>query len=467
MNGTGARVLVVDDDRKMLDILAKHLRRLGYDVAAAKGGAEALGLLDGGLRADVIVADVRMPGLDGRTLMAEVRRRTPETRVILMTAFGAVSEAVEAMREGAFWYLTKPFKVEEAAVVLRRAVAEVALGRRIERLERSLRTEYRPERFLGRSLQAQQVRADLVRAAELRTAVLLLGRTGTGKELAARIVHASGGRAGGPFVPVNCSAIPEALFESELFGHRRGAFTGAVSDSPGLVEEADGGTLFLDEVGELPAAQQPKLLRLIEDSEIRRVGDRIARKVDVRIVAATNQPLDLVVKAGRFREDLYYRLASLVIRLPDLADRREDIPLLAESLLVECAHAAGVRAKGFTPAAVERLAGYGWPGNVRELRNAIEQALFRTHGPVIDEGDVPAWVLGGLPTPAAPDAPAAKKDALSTLDEVERAHVERVLQVAGWNRSRAAEILGIDRRTLFTRIEKYGLVGPMRGPGDP
>ncbi len=220
-------------------------------------------------------------------------------------------------------------------------------------------------------------------------------------------------------------------------------------------------------VGELPAAQQPKLLRLIEDSEIRRVGDRIARKVDVRIVAATNQPLDLVVKAGRFREDLYYRLASLVIRLPDLADRREDIPLLAESLLVECAHAAGVRAKGFTPAAVERLAGYGWPGNVRELRNAIEQALFRTHGPVIDEGDVPAWVLGGLPTPAAPDAPAAKKDALSTLDEVERAHVERVLQVAGWNRSRAAEILGIDRRTLFTRIEKYGLVGPMRGPGDP
>ena len=449
-------VLVVDDDRKLVEILEKHLGRLGYRVVTALGGAEALALLDAGTKVDVALSDVQMKGLDGRSLMAEIHRRSPEIRVILMTAFGAVSEAVEAMREGAFWYLTKPFKIEEAALVLRRAVAESAMGRRIEQLERSLRTEYRPERYLGRSELAQAVRRDLARAGELRTAVLLLGGTGTGKELAARIIHASSNRASGPFVPVNCSAIPEALFESELFGHRKGAFTGAMQDSKGLAEEANGGILFLDELGELPLSQQPKLLRLLQESEIRRVGDRTERKLDVRVVAATNQPLDELVKAGRFRADLYYRIASLVVTLPSLAERRQDIGVIAESLLVDCARAAGVRAKGFTPQALERLAAHDWPGNVRELRNAIEQALFRARGSVIDEGDIPTWVAGKMEQPAASGQPGE----LATLDEVERAHIHRVLIATGWNRSQAAEILGIDRRTLFTRVQRYGLVEP-------
>lgn len=451
-----AVVLVVDDDRKLVEILEKHLERLGYRVVTALSGAEALALLDAGTRVDVTLSDVQMKGMDGRSLMVEIHRRAPENRVILMTAFGAVSEAVEAMREGAYWYLTKPFKIEEAALVLRRAVAETAMGRRIEQLERSLRSEYRPERYLGRSELAQAVRSDLARAGELRTAVLLLGRTGTGKELAARIIHATSNRAAGPFVPVNCSAIPEALFESELFGHRKGAFTGAVQDSRGLAEEANGGVLFLDELGELPLAQQPKLLRLLEESEIRRVGDRVERKLDVRVVAATNQPLDELVKAGRFRADLYYRIASLVVSLPSLAERRQDIGVIAESLLVDCARAAGVRAKGFTAQALERLAEHSWPGNVRELRNAIEQALFRARGSVIDEGDIPAWVSGKPEQAAASGQPGER----ATLDEVERAHVQRVLVATGWNRSQAAEILGIDRRTLFTRMQRYGLVEP-------
>jgi DNA-binding NtrC family response regulator len=362
------------------------------------------------------------------------------------------------MRAGAYWYLTKPFKVDEAAVILRRAAAEVSMGRRLERLERTLRIEYSPERYLGRSPLAQKVRSELARTAELRAPVLIVGRTGTGKELAARIVHASSVRAQGPFVPVNCSAIPEALFESELFGHKRGAFTGAVQDSPGLVEEASGGTLFLDELGDLPLTQQPKLLRLLEEGEVRRVGDRAARRVDVRVIAATNQPLGTMLRSAEFREDLYYRLSALVIELPELRERLDDIPLLAEALLVGCARAAGVRAKGFTPAALERLAAYAWPGNVRELRNAIEQALFRTRGPVIDAGDFPGW-LSGSP-PAVGSGPGANDT--HTLDEVEREHIERVLARTGWNRSQAAQVLGIDRRTLFARIQKYGLIAPSR-----
>ncbi len=459
-----ARVLVVDDDRKLIEILVKHLTRLGYEVDQALGGGEALAQLDAGRRPDVVLSDVRMPGLDGRSLLAELRRRSPGTRVVLMTAFGAVSDAVEAMHEGAFWYLTKPFKVEEAALVIRRAASEAIMGRRIEQLERTLREEYRPERYLGRSERAEAVRRDLARAAELRTAVLLQGETGTGKELVARILHAASSRASGAFVPVNCSAIPEALFESELFGHKRGSFTGATQDSRGLAEEADGGVLFLDEIGDLPLNQQPKLLRLLEESEIRRVGDRAGRKVDVRVVAATHQPLEEMVKEGRFRADLFYRLSSLVIRLPSLAERVEDVPLIAESLLVDCARSAGVRAKGFTQAALERLSSHRWPGNVRELRNAIEQALFRARGPTIDADDVPDWVGGGAAVPAAVGRPGPGP--LATLDEVERAHVEQVLQSTQWNRSLAAQILGIDRRTLFTRIQRYGLVGPARAVGE-
>ncbi|MCC6527609.1 MAG: sigma-54-dependent Fis family transcriptional regulator [Polyangiaceae bacterium] len=443
----------------MVDILAKHLDRLGYAVSTATGGAEALLLVEQGLRPDVVLADIRMPGMDGRTLMTELLRRVSEVRVVLMTAFGAISDAVEAMREGAYWYLTKPFKVEEAAVVLRHATAELTMGRRLQRLERTVRDLYRPERYLGRSERAQATRRDMLRAAELRTVVLITGETGSGKELAAHIIHASGPRANGPFVPVNCSAIPETLFESELFGHKRGAFTGATQDSPGLVEEAEGGTLFLDEVGELPLSQQPKLLRLLEEGEVRRVGERLARKVDVRVIAATNRSLEALVRAGQFRQDLFYRLAALVLPLPTLAERAEDIPLLAEALLVEVAHAAGVRAKGFTAAALAALARYAWPGNVRELRNAIEQALFRARGPTIDEANLPGWLtLRTAPT----SEPSGARDAatLATLDEIERAHIERVLGETGWNRSRAAEILGIDRRTLFTRVQRYGLVGP-------
>jgi len=453
------RVLVVDDDPMMTGIMEKHLRRLGYEADVAHGGAEALAKIDSGLRPDVLVSDVRMPGMDGRALMAEARRRLPELRVILMTAFGAVSDAVEAMREGAYWYLTKPFKVEEAAVILARAASEMALTRRVEQLERRLRRDAGPERFLGRSPAAVRVRSELALASSARTSVLLTGRTGTGKELAARIIHAGSSRAGEGFVPVNCSAIPEALFESELFGHRRGAFTGALEDAPGLAEAADGGTLFLDEVGDLPASQQPKLLRLLEEGELRRVGDRTTRKVDVRVIAATNRPLATMLGGGTFRDDLYYRLSALIIDLPELAERPEDIPEIAEALAVEAARVAGVRPRPFTPRAIVRLTQYRWPGNVRELRNVVERALLRARDVAIDEEDL----VFHSPANGVVEMAARVTEEIAPLpsiDDVERDHIARVLVETGWNRSRAAAILGIDRRTLFTKVARYGLVAP-------
>jgi two-component system, NtrC family, response regulator AtoC len=445
----GLRVLVVDDDPAMLGILDKHLTRLGHDTEVVGGAVAALGALERRPRPDVILSDVRMPGMDGRTLLAEVRALAPEVRVVLMTAFGEVRDALEAVREGAFWYLTKPFKVEEVAALLRNIAEQIGLGRTVQRLEREARREWPPERFLGRSERAQEVRARLVQAAALPSTVLLLGRSGTGKELAARILHHASPRAAAPFVAVNCAAIPETIFESEFFGHRRGAFTGADRDAPGLVEEAAGGTLFLDEVGELPLAQQPKLLRLLEEREYRRVGDRAAAIADVRVVAASNRSLEEMVAAGRFREDLFYRLNVLALRLPDLAARRGDIDLLAEAMLAEAARAAGLRARGFTAEAVAALRAHAWPGNVRELRNAVEQALFHACGPTIDVDDLPASVRGAR---VAADRPVAR-----SLDDVEREHIRAVLLEVGGHRSRAAQILGIDRRTLFTKIQRYGL----------
>jgi len=468
---TPLRVLVVDDDAQLAGILLKHLVRLGYSAESATSGLDALSLIDRGPLPDVILSDIRMPGMDGRTLLGEVRRRAPNVRVILMTAFGDVREALEATQEGAFWYLTKPFKVEEAAAILRNVATQVDLGRTVARLERQVQQDWGPERFLGRSTQAEEVRTLLRNAAGLASTVMLVGRSGTGKELGARILHHASARARGPFVPVNCGAIPEQLVEAEFFGHRRGAFTGADRDAPGLVEEAQGGTLFLDEVAELPLAQQPKLLRLLEQRVFRRVGDRVERTADVRVVAATNRSLEEMVRAGSLREDLYYRLNVITIRLPALAERPDDISLLAELLLATAARAAGLRARGFTEHALQTLRAYSWPGNVRELRNAVEHSLFRARGPVIDQGDLPEAVRGDRallvvngPDPSIAAQPAqqpAHPSALHTLEQVEREHIEQVLSQIGWNRSRAAQILGIDRRTLFSKLQKHGLHPPI------
>ena len=451
------RVLVVEDDPRLLDILTRHLDRMGYAVRGAPGAAAALQLLEES-PADVVLSDVRMPGMDGRTLLQVVRERWPAVRVVLMTAFGSVDDAVEAMRAGAYTYVVKPFKVEVVAAVLRNAAREVSLAREVEGLRREVRGRFSADRLIGTSARMGEVRRLLREAAEVDATVLLVGRSGTGKEVAARAIHAEGRRAGGPFVPVNCAAIPEPLFESAMFGHRRGAFTGAVESQAGFVEQASGGTLFLDEVAEIPAAQQAKLLRALQEREVTPVGASRPVAVDVRVVAATNRDIDAMVARGSFREDLFYRLNVLRIELPPLAERPGDVPALAEHLLLEIARDQGKPALGFTEAALEALARHRWPGNVRELRNAIERALLSARGRRIDVPDLPPAVRA----PVIPGAPPDASDAL-TLAEVEKAHVERVLAMTGWNRSIAARLLDIDRRTLFSKIRRYGLVGPLRG----
>ncbi|BDG10336.1 sigma-54-dependent transcriptional regulator [Anaeromyxobacter paludicola] len=455
-------VLVVEDDARLREILVRHLERMGYAVRDAPGASRALQLLEEAA-ADVVLSDVRMPGIDGRTLLQLVRERFPATKVVLMTAFGSVDDAVEAMRAGAYSYVTKPFRVEEVAAVLRNAAREVALGREVEGLRRAARGRFSADRLVGRSAAMQRVRAQLLEAARVGSTVLLTGRSGTGKEMAARAIHGEGPRAGGPFVPVNCAAIPEQLFESAMFGHVKGAFTGAHESRQGFLERSSGGTLFLDEVGEIPLSLQPKLLRALQEGEVLPVGATRPVTLDLRVVAATNRALPAMVKEGAFREDLYYRLDVLHVELPSLCDRPDDVPVLAEHLLLELADEQGAASLGITARALEALSRHRWPGNVRELRNVLERALLSSSGRAIDVGDLPPG-LGGQARPLDPGG-APADGGLMTLEELERAHVEKVLAAVAWNRSAAARILGIDRRTLFTKIQRYGLVGPLRaGP---
>ncbi|ACG74997.1 two component, sigma54 specific, transcriptional regulator, Fis family [Anaeromyxobacter sp. K] len=456
------RVLVVEDDPRLLDILTRHLDRMGYAVRGAGGAAAALQLLEAA-PADVVLSDVRMPGMDGRTLLAEVRARHPDAKVILMTAFGSVDDAVEAMQAGAYSYVVKPFKVETVAAVLRNAARELELHREVDGLRRAVAERFSADRLIGGSARMREVRRALREAAEVGATVLVTGRSGTGKEMAARAIHYGGPRAAGPFVAVNCAAIPEPLFESAMFGHRRGAFTGAVESQAGFVEQSSGGTLFLDEVAEIPPAQQAKLLRVLQEGEVTPVGAARPVKVDLRVVAAANRDLEQMVAKGAFREDLFYRLNVLRIELPTLAERAEDVPALAEHLLLDVARGHGVPALGFTPEALAALERHRWPGNVRELRNAVERALLAARGRRIDAADLPAAVVRA---PAGAEAVPPPGEGGLTLAEVERAHVEKVLAMVGWNRSLAARLLGIDRRTLFTKIQRYGLIGPLRpGPG--
>ena len=461
LGGPCMRVLVVEDDRRMLDILTRHIARMGYEPRGASTANEALERL-AEMEADVVLTDIRMPGIDGRMLLDIVRERHPEARVILMTAFGRVEDAVEAMRAGAYWYVCKPFKMDEIAGILRNAAREVRLAEQVEGLRRAIHGRWSASRLIGRSSVMQEVRASIRQAAGLTATVLITGRSGTGKELAARAIHFEGPRAARNFVAVNCAAIAESLFESAMFGHRRGAFTGAVSSQVGFFEQADGSTLFLDEVGDIPLAQQPKILRVLQNGELTPVGASRATKVNLRIICATNRDLEQMVADGTFREDLFYRINVLRIAMPSLAEHREDISAIAEHLLLDIAHEHGSPAPGFTHGAVEALSTYAWPGNVRELRNALERALIAARGRRIDASDLPG--PQGAHASAVIAAPASASPPDATLADVEKEHIARVLEVHGWNRSSAAQALGIDRRTLFSKIKRHGLIGPLR-PG--
>lgn len=444
------QLLIVEDDVHLRETLTAFLTRSGYQVSAAHDGHEALELLDKELP-DLVLTDVHMSGMDGLELLTEVKRRYPETIVIMMTAFSSIDTAVEAMRQGAEDYLSKPLQLADAQMSIARALERRALRSRVAQLETQAQERYQFNQIIGKSPAMQRVFQIIERVAPTNTTVLVSGRTGTGKELVARALHFNSPRASKPLVDINCGALPEQLVESELFGHVKGAFTGAGESKKGLFETAHGGTLFLDEVQSLKPDLQAKLLRALQERVIRRVGGRENIEIDVRVVAATNQDIVGAVRKGEFREDLYYRLNVVGIFLPPLRERREDIPLLIEHFLKR--YAPPGEPRHFSNEALRLLLGYDWPGNVRELQNAVEYALAIGLGPVLSIAELPLHISGmvsqtGLAEPVGEGR---------TLDEVERRHILRILEETDGNHLRAAEILGINRRTLYRKLEKYKL----------
>jgi two-component system response regulator HydG len=451
-------VLVVDDDAAMRDMVVSLLEDEGIHAVGAGSADEALERL-ADIDCDAVLSDIRMPGRSGIELLGEIRERRPDTPVILMTAFGSIDSAVEAVRAGAADYVTKPFKKDALLVTLEKAFERRALEEENRRLRRAVDRTSSFGDLIGASAAMREIFALIRKIADGRSSVLITGESGTGKEVVARTIHFSGARASRPFVPINCTAIPEGLLESELFGHVKGAFTGAHVTKRGLFEEANGGTLFLDEIGDMGLGLQGKLLRVLQDREVRPVGSNSSVKVDVRIIAATNQDLRAAIEAGRFRRDLFYRLNVIPIHIPPLRERTDDIPPLAMAYLER--HAEG-RPLRLTPAAMERLKQCRWEGNARELENVIERAIALSDGPEIGPEDLP------LPEGEAPvhgdgkDAGRLLREALEqqlSLAELEDLYIDQVLERTGGNKVQAARILGINRRTLYRRGERRSRMG--------
>lgn len=449
------RVLVVDDEVSILDTLQILLRGEGFEVATAKSGREALERFEE-TSPDVVLTDIRMPGVTGLDLLAQIRERDPETPVILMTAQASLQSAVQAVNQGAFYYLQKPFVNGELVALCRRAAETRELKRENRALRREIRRRDRSTagRPVGRNRAFMEVLNLAETVAPTDSTVLITGESGTGKEILARYIHALSEREGGPFVSINCGALPEMLLESELFGHVKGSFTGAVRDKVGLLVAAKGGTFFLDEVGEMSPALQVKMLRALQEREVVPVGATEPVPIDVRIVAATNRDLEQEMRRGTFRSDLYYRLNVITLHLPPLRERRDDIPLLTEHFLrvlaerSEAEHPLKVAAE-----AMEALQRYDWPGNVRELENALERAAVLCNGDVLTPSALPARVVERQPEPLIADRPPANP----TLEVIERAYIFWVLQAEGGNKARAAEVLGIDPSTLYRKLNRYGM----------
>ena len=447
------RVLVVDDEENLRLVLRTLLRRQGYEVEVASNGEEALGLVDA-FGPDFIVTDVRMPKLGGLDLLATLRAKGQQASVIVMSAYGNVDQALEAIKAGAYDYVQKPFKPEEVLLTLRKAEEREALRRENRALREEIRKEHQFESLLAKSQSMQDVFRTIAKIADYKTTVLIQGESGVGKELVARALHRRSARKTGPFVAVNCGAIPEALLESELFGHRKGAFTDANADRRGMFEEADGGSLFLDEIGELPMQLQVKLLRVLQDETIRRLGDTRDQKVDVRIITATHRDLTAEVKAGRFREDLFYRLNVLPLTIPPLRGRREDVPLLIDHFVARNNARLGTSIRGLDPEARRLLVEYPWPGNVRELENTIERAMVLCESDTIGSADLPARVREAR-EPVQAQLASGELSIKKTTRIIEEMLIRRALQKTRGNRTRAAEVLELSHRALLYKIKDY------------
>ncbi len=466
-SGRSGRILIVDDEENMRHMLSVMLHKEGYEVAAVPDGQAALDTLADG-KFDAVLCDIRMPRMDGLSFLKEFRARALSPGVIMMSAYGTYDQAVEALRLGADDYISKPFRSTEILLVLEklhgRKKKEQAAG--VPGKAQSAGSDlkgFAVEDILGASPKLAAVLETVRKVAPYKTTVLIRGESGTGKEMIARALHVSGPRKAGPFVAINCGAIPENLLESELFGYAKGAFTDAVRNKPGLFEEAEGGTLFLDEIGELPLGLQVKLLRVLQEEEVRRVGENKPRKVDVRIVAATLRDLEADVESGRFRRDLFYRLNVVSLYLPALRERPEDILALAAHFMEKCAGRVGRRIEGLTERARDALAGYPWPGNVRELENVIERAAVLSETGRIDVGDLPFTAQPGGAEGAASDGfvvPAGGAEGLSIkrwTERLERELIRRALEQTGGNRTRAARLLEISHRALLYKMKEYGI----------
>jgi two-component system, NtrC family, response regulator AtoC len=452
-----AKILVVDDDAVARELLAEALKKEGYDVEAFGSGEAAIARGREG-RVDLVLTDIRMGAVDGLTVLREFKRMSQDTAIVVLTAFGSLEGAIEAIKQGAYDYLAKPFKKEEIKLVVQRSLDHCRLLRENTKFREELKSKDEWSPLVGSSPAMLEVYKLVARVSESKSTVLLQGESGTGKELIARAIHGNSPRRDKPFVPVNCGALPDTLLESEMFGYEKGAFTGAVGTKTGLFESANGGTLFLDEVGELGQALQVKLLRVMQDHEVRRVGGTHSIKVDVRIIAATNRDLEQFVKEGKFRDDLFYRLNVVRITLPSLTERQEDIPMLAHHFLQKCAAGTTTAVRGFHPDTMDILKRYRWPGNVRELENAIERAVSLSHGPLLTPDDLPAAIHQvPIRADAKPESPEATEPVCLTLEEVEKRHLLRVLKETKGNKVKASKILGIDRRTLYRMAERFGL----------
>jgi two-component system, NtrC family, response regulator HydG len=455
--GPPIKVLVIDNDPAHAEAMAESLRSIGFECTVATTGQEGAALLGVGTF-EIVITDLKMPEIGGLEILARCKEVQPDAEVILVTGHGTIESAVEAMQRGAFNYLLKPLDLKQLRAVVENAARSQYLRRANAELHRRLDERFGFEGVIGNSPQMLDVVNRLQRIAPTDATVLIQGETGTGKELVAKAIHQNSPRKKRPFVPLNCAALSEHILESELFGHIRGAFTDASSDRQGKFEYANGGTLFLDEVGDMPVPTQIKLLRVLESGEITRVGSNDPVHVDVRIISATNRDLETAIAAGTFREDLYHRLKVVTIRLPTLAERREDIPLLIDYFLKEHTKRHGKAIEGITTAARRRLLAYDWPGNVRQLRNVIESMVVVDFDGVLDIDDLPTELAPSAGEIASPDGQTGLHELVGkSLADLEVLFIGETLKVTGGNREEAAEMLGIGERTLYRKIKEYGL----------
>jgi two-component system, NtrC family, response regulator AtoC len=445
------RILIVEDEREMRAMVEKGLQRRGFQPLAVSAADEALHRL-AEEDFDTVLTDLRMPGMDGLALCERIMLNRPDIPVVVVTAFGSLETAVAAIRAGAYDFITKPIDLDALVLVLERAVQHRALRAEVRRLRQALDQRQDDGALVGASPALKQAYTLIDRVADVDATVLITGESGTGKEVAARALHARGRRKDGPFVAINCAAMPEQLLESELFGHAKGAFTDAKASRTGLFVKANGGTLFLDEVGEMPMTLQPKLLRALQERVVRPVGGDTETPFDARIVAATNRDLELAVEENRFREDLYYRLNVIGIELPPLRARGNDVLLLSQRFVEQFATRTGKKVDGLSPAAAQRLLAYGWPGNVRELQNCIERAVALTSFEQLTVDDLPERIRNYSSPRVLPENTDASE--LVTLEELERKYIHRVLDTVGGSRTLAARILGVDRKTLYRKLER-------------